>query len=152
MRSASGAARSALVALAMLATLAGCDDLINGASRGYTGPQPAQEALAGETALVAQVRTGAPGQVVLILDRLRFVEAGRPHDVNRVVKVWTTAANQAEVGALGLGAGDRVTVSTAFVRIDEGGGAMGVDDWPGHDAMEYPIGAHQITAIARVSP
>ena len=151
MRPALAAARPALAALALLSACAGCD-LIDAASGGYNGPLPARDGLAGETALVARVRPGPQGQVESVLDRVRFVEAGTPHDVNRVVKARTTPANQAEVGALDLREGERVTLSTTFVQIDEGGGSMGVADWPGHGAMEYPVGGHQIVAISRASP
>lgn len=147
-----GVTRLCLAALAVVLSSAACDDFINGLSRGYVGPPPAHESIVDEMATLAEVRDGYQGQVVLILDRTRFVSAGEPHNVNRVVKVWTTRENQDQVAALNLRSGDRVLVSTEFNGIDEAGGAMNVPNWPGHDALEYPISSHQITSIERVSP
>lgn len=145
-------ARLGLLVAALLCATAACGDFINGLSRGYVGPPPAHESTTNEVATLAEVRAGYQGQVVLILDRTRFVTAGDPHNVNRVVKAWTTPENQDQVTALNLRSGDRVLISTEFNGIDEAGGSMNVPNWPGHDALEYPISSHQITAIARVSP
>jgi hypothetical protein len=136
----------------LLCTSAACDDFISGLSRGYVGPPPAHASIVDEVATLAEVRAGYQGQVVLILDRTRFASAGDPHNVNRVVKAWTTRENQHQVTALNLRSGDRVLISTEFNGIDEAGGSMNVPNWPGHDALEYPISSHQITSIERVSP
>ena len=144
-------AKLCAVALAVVLSSA-CDDFFNGLSRGYVGPPPAHESITNEVVTVAEARHGYEGQVVLILDRARFVSAGDPHNVNRVVKAWTTRENQDQVTTLNLRSGDRVLISTEFNGIDEAGGSMNVPNWPGHDALEYPISSHQITSIERVSP
>lgn len=141
-----------LLSLAGLLATTACDDLFLGISGGYTGPQPAREALTNETAIVRQARPSNDGQIVLILDRIRFTEANEPHDVNRVIKAWTSGDNQDSVAALSLAPGDRVVVSTAFSSVDETAGSLGVPNWPGHKAMEYPIGSHRIVEIARSAP
>jgi hypothetical protein len=142
--------RLAIIALVLAA--AGCGDLILGISGGYTGPQPARESLTNEVAVVRQVRAQHEGQIALILDRVRYLEANDSHDVNRVVKAWTTRENQDAVAALNLTVGNRVVVSTEFSSIDETGGSLGVPNWPGHKAMEYPIGSHRIVQLARATP
>jgi hypothetical protein len=146
------AARRGILTLGLLFATAGCEDLFGGLAGGYTGPQPAREPLTNEAATIASVQAGYQGQIVFILDRTHFVAAGDPHNVNRVVKAWTSAANQPQVAALDLQAGERVTVSTEFSGIEEAAGSLNVADWPGHDASEYPIGSHRISSIARVTP
>lgn len=146
-----GVAKLCVVALAVVLSSA-CDDFFNGLSRGYVGPPPAHESITNEVVTVAEARRGYEGQVVLILDRARFVNTGDLHNVNRVVKAWTTRENQDQVTTLNLRSGDRVLISTEFNGIDEAGGSMNVPNWPGHDALEYPISSHQITSIERVSP
>jgi hypothetical protein len=145
-------ARLGLLGLVMATGSAGCDDFINGLSRGYVGPSPSRESITDEIATVAKGWEGYQGQIILILDRTRFVDAGDPHDVNRVIKAWTTSENQAQIAALQLMRGERVRISTEFSSIEEASGSMNVPNWPGHDAIEYPIGSHRITAISRVSP
>lgn len=138
--------------LACVLTTAGCGDLILSISGGYTGPQPAAESLTNEVAIVRQVREQYEGQIALILDRARYLDANDPHDVNRVVKAWTTRDNQEAVANLNLAPGERVVVSTEFTGVDETGGSLGVPNWPGHKAMEYPIGSHRIVQISRATP
>ena len=144
------ALRWCIVPAALLSASA-CDAIVE-LSGGYVGPPPAQDAIVSEVAIVAEVRTTPGGQIVLVLDRVRFVEAGNPHDVNRVVRAWTTPENVEQVRALNLQRSDRVIISTGYNGIEEGGGSMNVSDWPGHDAMEYPVGSHRIISIQRASP
>lgn len=144
--------RLRIAVLACALATAGCGDLILSLSGGYTGPQPARESLTNEIAIVRQVRAQYEGQIALILDRVRYLDENDSHDVNRVVKAWTTRENQDAVAALNLSTGDRVVVSTEFSSIDETGGSLGVPDWPGHRAMEYPIGSHRIVQLARAAP
>ncbi|HEX6371279.1 MAG TPA: hypothetical protein VF006_20340 [Longimicrobium sp.] len=139
--------RQALVLIAVVAlATTGCDVLgrISGA---YRGPLPGTEALAGEIVTVRSISV-EPGTRLLILDRDRFVAAGDPHDVNRVIKAITVDV-QEQVQALNLRAGDRLVVSTRFIQIDETGDLRGVPNWPGHDFHEYPVGLHSLTAVAR---
>lgn len=137
-----------LLALACMLAGAGCVDLIGRISGAYTGPQPEQVPLTNEVAVIRVVRPH-DAQLVLIVDRVRF--ANDAHNVNRVVKVWITPENQDAVAALNLAVGDRIVVSTAFSGIDETGGSLNTPDWPGHNAMEYPIGSHRIIQIARAA-
>jgi hypothetical protein len=133
----------ALVVGAALVT-AGCDLLnITGA---YRGPFPAQVGLQAEEVIL---RRADNDRVQLILDRTRY--SGDPHHVDRVIQVVTTPMT-AQVLAMDLKAGDRLVVSTEFVQIGEIVDLPEIPDWPGHDYVEFPIGSHRLTAIARVSP
>lgn len=147
-----GFSRLACLALIGVCVLpvSGCDsigDLILGER--YRGPRPAEEAIFNEVAIVRGVTVTESGQTALLLDRVRFTDAGEPHNVNRVVRVLSGASKRDEVAALNLDRGDRVVVSTEFQGVTNAIGSMSVPDWPGHGAYEYPIGIHAVTAIAR---
>ena len=150
-RFAVAARRRGMFAMVLLAASTGCD-FTTRLVGGYVGPQPAQESLEAEVATVASARVQYQGQLVFYLDRSRYVDAGKPHDVNRVVKAWTTPENQEAVAGLDLRPGERVRVTTQYVEVDEAAGSHNVPNWPGHGAVEYPIGSHRIIAIERVAP
>jgi hypothetical protein len=106
--------RLALI-LACALPVAGCDalgDLILGEN--YDGPRPAAEGITSEVAVVRLVEVVPSGQTVLLIDRERYVEAGDPHNVNRVVRVASGEAMREAVAALNLARGDRVVVSTEY--------------------------------------
>jgi hypothetical protein len=151
MRSATRTLRLPLLAAAVLCATAACDALAD-AVGAYTGPWPAEEPLAAEAVTVADIRVDPLGRMELMLDRTRFVQAGDPHNVNRVVRAHTTSENQQAVTALALREGERVVITTEFSHVTETGGEMNVPNWPGHDAMEYPVGAHRIVSITRAAP
>lgn len=143
------ATRLALV-LVCVSPVVACDalgDLMFGEN--YEGPLPAAESIAGETVVVRQVEVMPSGQSVLLVDRVRFVDAGDPHNVNRVARVVSGVEFRDEVAALNLGRGDLVVLSTRFGGTVNVVGSMNVPDWPGHRAYEYPISLHAITEIAR---
>lgn len=144
-----GVGGCAILLCGTVLALGGCDDMILRASRGYTGPQPSTEPLAEERVVVHRVRTQYLGQIALTVERLRYTVAGDPHNVDRVVETATTSETQDAVASLDLQSGDTVRISTEYVGVAEAGGSMGVPDWPGHQAMEYPIGLHLLTEIAR---
>ena len=144
-------ARLLVAGAALLAVTAACDS-IAGMFGAYTGPPPARDALSSEVVKVAGTYTSPNGAITFHLDRTRFVEAGDPHNVNRVIVAHTTAENQESVTFLHLRAGDHARISTEFSHVAEAGGDMHVQNWPGHDALEYPVGAHRITSIERVVP
>lgn len=148
LRSTLRTARLLLAGVALLAVTAACDSLASSFGA-YTGPPPATEPLSSELATVTWRYTSPDGTVSLYLDRARYVQAGDPHNVNRVIEARTTAENKDEVATLSLQVGDRVRISTEFSHVAEAGGDLNVRNWPGHDAMEYPIGSHRITAIER---
>jgi hypothetical protein len=130
--------------------LAGCNavsDYISGEK--YRGPRPAAENITNEVAIVRDVQALPLGDV-LLMDRVRYTEAGDPHNVNRVVRVGPVAELRDSVAALNLVRGDRVLISTRFTGITNTIGSMSVPDWPGHTAYEYPISLHAITSIARI--
>lgn len=136
--------------LACVLPAAGCNaigDVILGER--YRGPQPATEGIVNETAVVRLVEVGPSGQTVLLVDRERYVEAGDPHNVNRVVRVASGEAMRHAVAALNLAPGDRLVLSTQYQGDVNVIGSMNVPDWPGHSAYEYPIAFHSITAITR---
>lgn len=142
--------RSALLP-ALLVLLAGCDTLESLIPGIYNGPPPSPENLVAEQVIVRRVggEPGAPQNVVL--ERVRFTEAGRPHAIDRVILGYTGEIIPA-FQELHVAVGDRLVVSTRFIQISEGAGPMGVPNWPGRDAadaVEYPLGAHYITAVSR---
>lgn len=138
-----------LLALACVALAAtGCGDILGWLGGTYRGPLPRKEGLTGETVILRTVQP-QPGER-LILDRVRYLEGGDPHNVNRVIRV-ITADVQAQVDALNLQTGDRLIVSTRFIQIDDAAELREVPDWPGHGYHEYPIGLHSLTAIARAN-
>lgn len=127
---------------------AGCSGIMDSVSGRYRGPQPLSEGLSGEVVVIRRA-TALPAGSAFIVDRVRFVEAGDPHNINRVVEVVTTEATRNQVGGLNLRAGDRVVLSTAFQAITTQVGSLGIPDWPGPGRYEYPIGFHHITSVAR---
>jgi hypothetical protein len=116
---------------------------------GYTGPQPDTAPISSEQVVVQSVRMQYQGQIALIVERVRFAEAGDWHNVNRVVKVATTAETQAKLTELAPRIGDSLTISTEFSGVSEASGSYGVRRWPGHRAIEYPMGTHLLTSVAR---
>jgi hypothetical protein len=128
----------------------GCSGIVDSISGRYRGPQPLSQGLSGETVVIRRV-TVLPAGSAFIVDRVRFVEAGDPHDINRVVEVVTTEATRNQVSGLNLRAGDRVILSTEFQSITTQVGALGIPDWPGPGRYEYPIGFHSITSVARAA-
>lgn len=144
------ATRIALV-LVCVSQAAACDMLGNLMfGEKYEGPPPAAESIHRETAVVRRIDVPPSGPAVLLIDRVRFTEAGDPHNVNRVVRVVARDAVRDELAALNLGRGDLVVLSTRFNGTVNAIGSMNVPDWPGHGAYEYPIGVHALTEIARV--
>jgi hypothetical protein len=144
---------SRCLAVLLVASLpvAGCDvigDSILG--KNYGGPPPAAQGIPNEVAIVRLVEVVPSGQTVLLIDRVRYVEAGQPHDVNRVVRVVSGETLREAVAAQSLNRGDQVVISTEYQGVVTGVGSMTVPDWPGHKAYEYPIGLHSITAISRL--
>lgn len=124
--------------------LPGCENVLSP----YRGPRPTTESISQEVAVVRYGRT--PDKPSYIVDRMRFVEAGDPHDVNRVVWLYTTDATVDEVNALHLQPGDTITISTEYAGVREVGELTRVPNWPGHRYYEYPIATHRITAVKRV--
>ncbi len=117
----------------------------------YRGPQPAAEDISNEVAVVRLVEVLPSGQTVLLVDRVRYVDANDPHNVNRVARAVSGEAMRDVVAALSLASGDRVVISTEYQSVVNVIGDMTVPDWPGHTAYEYPIGFHAITAVARLA-
>jgi hypothetical protein len=128
-----------------------CSDVMHAITGAYRGPQPAKEGILGEEVVIRRVGEGG-SRPAFIIDRVRFVEAGDPHDINRVARAVATDANGSNVAALGLQAGDRVIISTTFSTTATESGSLSAPDWPGPDRPEYPIGVHSITAIERTGP
>lgn len=144
--------RAALIVLSAYAFLAGgCGDILGRISGAYRGPVPAWEPIVEEVAIVRKVTSWSQG-VELVADRVRYLEIGKPHDVNRVVQVYTSPANQEQVAAMGLVAGERVTISTRFAGIGDAAEMTEVPNWPGHGFYEYPIAEHVLTSITRTGP
>lgn len=142
-------ARTAL--LSLLVTLTACDAAMTWLSGAYDGPQPSRKGLVQELVMVHRVDGVAGSPQGLLLDRLRFVESGQPHHVDRVIQGYTGEA-VAAFQELDVRVGDTLVVTTRFFQMGEGGGDMGVPDWPGRAArraIEYPVGAHFIVAAAR---
>jgi hypothetical protein len=143
--------RSILLATLTLTALAaaGCGDILGWLSGAYDGPRPNREPLSSETVILRSAPVRADDW--LILDRVRYLEGGDPHDVNRVIYA-ITADMREQLAALNPQTGDRLIVSTRFVEIHDTGDLRQVPDWPGHDYYEYPVGLHALTSIARAAP
>lgn len=135
---------------AACATFTGCD-ILGRISGAYRGPVPEREPITDEVVIVRSIASWSQG-VEIVADRARYLEGGKPHDVNRVVRARTTPANQEQVASLGLVVGERVTISTEFAGIGDAAEMTEVPDWPGHDFYEYPIGEHVLTSIRRTVP
>ncbi|HYW08038.1 MAG TPA: hypothetical protein VE913_13840 [Longimicrobium sp.] len=117
----------------------------------YTGPRPAQDPISAERVVVRRTipRVGSPEVGGFYADRLRFVDAGQPHDVNRVVNV-DAGDLLPQLSALGIQVGDTLRISTRYFGTYTEGLPRGtVPGWPGHDSIEYPMGYHTLTAVAR---
>ncbi|HEX7241817.1 MAG TPA: hypothetical protein VF263_16165 [Longimicrobiaceae bacterium] len=147
-RTASRSIRSAC--LGVLVLLAGCDTLFGSLTGAYRGPRPSETDIAGETVVVRTVDTQpATGIRFYHVDRVRFLDAGDPHHVDRVVEVHSRDVQPA-VERLALKVGDRVRISTRYVETRLVGGLGDrVPDWPGHGYDEYPIGFHALTSVER---
>jgi hypothetical protein len=138
-----------LVTCSALAGLAGCgpEDLLPT----YDGPMPSTEPLLDEVVVVRGIR-GTPGDPArahgFFADRLRFVEVGTPHDVNRIVLVET---GDLGAGLADLRVGDSLLISTLYVRTVFTA-VPPAPDWPGHAHPDYPIGLHALQSVAPAGP
>ena len=140
--------------LALVATcalpMAGCDTIADFMfGENYEGPPPAQEDISNEMAIVRSTYVPESGRTSLLIDRVRYVDAGDPHNVNRAVQVSSGDAMLEAVAALNLAVGDSVLISTRYQGIVRVVNIQSVPNWPGHKAYEYSIGFHVVTEIAR---
>jgi hypothetical protein len=136
--------RAAFLVGVLAVAISGCD--LAEITGGYSGPLPEKVGLVAEEVIVRRIESEGEH---LIVDRVRF--ATDPHNVNRVISV-NTSALKGQTDALNLKVGDHVVVSTEFVQIGEIVDFPEVPNWPGHNAIEFPIGSHRLTAVARVAP
>jgi hypothetical protein len=141
----------ALFIAAGCALIAGGCDVLGRISGAYRGPVPERGPIVEEVVIVRGVSSSSQG-VEFVADRVRYLEGGKPHDVNRVVRVRTTAANRDEVVALGLAPGERIVISTNYGYTGDAAEMTEVPDWPGHGFYEYPIAVHMLTSITRTGP
>ncbi|HEX8453720.1 MAG TPA: hypothetical protein VF647_16580 [Longimicrobium sp.] len=117
---------------------------------GLLGPRPSETGLARERVVVrtAEPLPGIPVREYL-LDRLRYLDARDPHNVNRIIR------GQADLpwprlDSLGVAVGDTLVVSTRFERSDRVYGLnVTIPDWPGHGARSYLVGTHTITEVEK---
>lgn len=151
MRGAAAFLRRAMLVLLVLVPVA-CSSILDSLLGIYQGPMPDQADIVNEVVIVRIVSTQpSTGIQNFYLDRVRFLEANDPHNVNRVVEA-TARDVQGRVDELGLRVGDRIRISTRFFGTMRTAGLHQVPNWPGHDYFEYPIGFHFLTAVERVSP
>ena len=143
--------RALLIGAGCALIAGGCGDILGRISGAYRGPVPEREPIVEEVVIIRKVTSWSQG-VELVADRVRYLEAGKPHDVNRVVRVQTSPANQEQVAAMGLVVGERVTISTRFAGIGDAAEMTEVPNWPGHGFYEYPIAEHVLTSITRTGP
>jgi hypothetical protein len=139
----------ALILAAACVMFAGGCDVLGRISGAYRGPVPDREAIVDEVVIVRSIASWSQG-VQIVADRVRYLEAGKFHDVNRVVRVQT--ATHELVTPLNLVVGDRVAITTNFAGVGDAAEMTEVPDWPGHDFYEYPIGVHVLTSIRRTVP
>jgi hypothetical protein len=135
------------LAVACALPITGCD-VLDSSSGLYRGPRPVPEAIAGEEAVIRRVSV-LPGGSVFVVDRVRYVKAGDPYNINRVAEVATTEATRDQVAALNLRPGERVLLTTRFHMVTEQVGSLSTPDWPAPGVYEYPIGFHYIVSIER---
>ena len=142
----------AVLFLAVVA-LQGCDGILASVTGAYGGPRPQSEPLSDETVIIRNVTTTLDGRIYSFHgDRVRFTDAKDPHNINRVVDVRPADAEVA-LTALQPKVGDRVRITTRFFGIGEASGLEDkIPDWPYGKYIEYPVGVHLLTTVARVSP
>ena len=149
------ALRSALAALFLLGVigLQGCDGIIGYVTATYTGPKPGSEPLQGEIVIIRNIAILSDGRIYAFhADRVRFIDAKDPHNINRVVHVRPADA-EAALKALQPKVGDRVRISTQFQGIGEASGLEDkIPDWPYGRYIDYPVGVHLLTAVERANP
>lgn len=149
------ALRSAFAVLFLVGVigLQGCDGIIGYVTATYTGPKPGSEPLQGEVVIIRNIATTPEGRIYAFhADRVRFVDAKDPHNINRVVDVRPADAEGA-FKALQPKVGDRMRISTQFQGIGEASGLEDkIPDWPYGKYIDYPVGVHTLTAAERVAP
>lgn len=142
---------SAVLLAACLAGVGACG--LEAALPHYTGEQPSTASLASERLVVRQTVESSviPGGIGAFYgDRLRYLEGGDPHDVNRVVRVETGSLTS-RIAELGVQVGDTLIVTTKYDTTYYEATAPGaVPDWPGHRHHEYPVARHTLASVARL--
>lgn len=130
--------------------VAGCDSIADFMfGENYEGPQPAEEGITNEVAIIRSTYVQESGQTSLLIDRVRYVQAGDPHNVDRAVQVGSGVAMLEAVAALNLAVGDSVLISTRYQGNVQVVNIRSVPNWPGHNAYQYPMAFHIVTSIAR---
>jgi hypothetical protein len=125
--------------------LAGCEFSLGG----YVGPRPDGAALVNEVVVIRRLGRpdGDPERVAAFFaDRVRFVAAGDPHNVNRIVQV-TSGELETDPHLAGAQVGDTLRITTRYDRTYYTSVSAPVPDWPGHDHYEYPIAYHTLVAV-----
>jgi len=117
---------------------------------GILGPRPSETGLERERVVVrsAEPLPGIPVREYL-LDRLRYLDARDPHDVDRIIRGQANLP-WPRLDSLGIAVGDTLVVTTRFERADRVYGLnASIPDWPGHDARSYLLGTHTITEVEK---
>lgn len=117
---------------------------------GLLGPRPSEAGLDRERVVVrsAEPLPGIPVREYL-LDRVRYLDARDPHNVNRVIRGQANLP-WPRLDSLGIAVGDTLLVTTRFERADRVYGLnASIPDWPGHDARSYLLGTHTVTEVER---
>jgi hypothetical protein len=130
--------------------LAGCGDILEGSFWGtYKGELPVEQRIEDERVIVRIIST-SPGFNIqnFYVDRVQYLEANDPHNVNRIVEV-TAREVQPLVDQLKLQVGDTIRISTRYEGIATGSKRQAIPDWPGHRYREFPIGFHALTAVEK---
>jgi hypothetical protein len=113
----------------------------------YRGPQPDAVPLVNEAVVIRVVEAPLLGQYSYIVDRERFVAAGDPHNVNRIVWIFAKEGDLEGVPGPALQPGARVVVTTEYVGARSVGALPEIPDWPGHGYYLYPVGWHRIVSL-----
>lgn len=143
--------RVAVLSLIALLPLTACETIVAKLTGVYQGPRPVQEDLTREVVIVRSVYAlPAEGIQSLTVDRVRFLEANRPHDVNRIAEVLPGDARPV-LEALKPQVGDTLRISTRYLGSPLVGDLRGIPNWPGHRYREYPITLHRLTSVERVT-
>ena len=142
---------------AAVLVLAGCD-LIDQLAGEYGGKLPMKDDVVSEAVIIRSFQRDPAGTAEagrlrrIYLVRVRYLNAGAFHDVNRVV-LGETADLTAQIESMNFVVGDTVLVSTDYQGVFHGGAARGVvPNWPGDRYIDYPVAVHRLLEITRKAP
>jgi hypothetical protein len=136
--------RRILWIFAALALSTACADLL-----GIDNEMPSTEGLKQERVVVRGIQKleGVPVREY-VLDRVRYVEAGKPHSVDRVIRAQATLPSD-ELDALAVMVGDTLLATTRYVDINRVYSAPAPIPNGREDSGSYLIGLHAVITLKK---